>query len=72
MKHHLIETSIPNEVTRSLRRHFHWVKSDRMDDLIRSWIDQNKDRNMLVFDLSHDIFGFIRKKITERNHLFKL
>lgn len=67
MKHHLIDISIPNEVTKQLRGHFYWVKPDRMDDLIRSWIHNNKNRNMLIFDLTHEIFGWVRTKITERS-----
>ncbi len=67
MKHHLIEASIPNEVTLSLRKHFHWVKPDRMDDLIRAWISIHKGQEMLAFDITHGIFGWVRIKITERS-----
>lgn len=67
MKHHLIESSIPNEVTRILRRHFYWVKPDRIDDSIRAWVSKNKGRNMLEFDIGYEIFDWVRTKITERS-----
>ncbi len=70
MKHYHIESSIPNTVTNALRSHFKWTKTERLDDLIRFFIARNHGRNMIEFDLHHEIFSFVRQKITEKNNMW--
>ncbi len=54
--------SLPGHIVGAIKRHFHWVNPDKMEDILYRFIDSNEGKTMLIFDLHSELHGFVRRK----------